>query len=229
MRATEIARALDLHPSSTDQLLKTMADSAYLLIDPLEKLYFPSPRLSRFAAWLSTGYFGADRLSRLIEALAAETEDIVTLAAPNGAWLQIVDVAEPPEYADLILKGSRVPILRSALGIAFLSAYSDHDVSQWLRRTPEARRLSDQDAKDLAASVQQARLSRFTCGVSDKTDMFSIAVPLPRATGTAQLVLGIAGPTSRIEPRTQMLVAKARDAINQHLSQKHSDPGPDHA
>ncbi|MDB5451556.1 MAG: hypothetical protein JWO33_134, partial [Caulobacteraceae bacterium] len=58
LRATDIAHAFNLHPSSTDQLLKTMVDSAYLLIDPLEKLYYPSPRLVRFANWLTSGYYG---------------------------------------------------------------------------------------------------------------------------------------------------------------------------
>ncbi|OYX21979.1 MAG: hypothetical protein B7Z04_00960 [Rhodobacterales bacterium 32-66-9] len=31
LRATDIANALDLHPSSADQLLKSMVDAAYLL------------------------------------------------------------------------------------------------------------------------------------------------------------------------------------------------------
>src|SRR5690606_14818464 len=34
LRATDIAHALDIHPSSADQLLKSMVDSGYLLIDP---------------------------------------------------------------------------------------------------------------------------------------------------------------------------------------------------
>src|SRR3546814_9478802 len=48
LRAVEVASGMELNPSSANQLLKTMADSGYLIFDPRLKLYHPSPRLSRF-------------------------------------------------------------------------------------------------------------------------------------------------------------------------------------
>ena len=51
LRAVEISRVLGMHPSTTNQLLKTMVDSAHLVFDAHSKTYLPSPRLARFSTW----------------------------------------------------------------------------------------------------------------------------------------------------------------------------------
>ena len=53
LRAIEIAKALGLHPSTANQLLKTMVDSAHLTFDAVAKSYLPSPRLGRFGGWMT--------------------------------------------------------------------------------------------------------------------------------------------------------------------------------
>lgn len=217
LRATDIAHALELHPSSTDQLLKTMVDSAYLLIDPMEKLYYPSPRLVRFANWLTSGYYGGENLCRLIETLAAQTGDTVTLSAPHGAWLQIVDVAEPVTSPGLIRKGSRAAVLTSTIGEAFLAAQTDHEVTRWIRRTPEARRMDDGEIRILLDSLRAPREAGYVCGLSDENQLFSIAMALPRPAAGALLVLGLAGPFARTSNRVEELVGLMRKAIATHL------------
>jgi DNA-binding IclR family transcriptional regulator len=219
LRATDIAHALDLHPSSADQLLKTMVDSAYLLIDPFDKLYYPSPRLLRFTTWFSTTCYNGDSLCRLIEALGAETGQIVTLAAPQGLSLQIIDVVEPIGSTIMIRKGSRVPVLGSALGVAFLAVCGDHDVARWIRRAPEACRMNDAELKDLMNSVRTARAAGYSCGLNDREDMYSIAIPLPKSAMQAQLILGLAGDCSYIAPRHEQLVQIMRKVAEDHLAQ----------
>ena len=56
LRAVEIAKALELHASTTDQLLKTMVDSAHLVFDARSKTYAPSHRLAGFGAWVVESY-----------------------------------------------------------------------------------------------------------------------------------------------------------------------------
>lgn len=199
LRATDIANALDLHPSSADQLLKSMVDAAYLLIDPEGKLYRPSPRLLSFANWLEEGFFGGDRLNGIVKQLGVRTGQIVTLAAPQMGSLQLVDVAAPPALAGLVRKGSRVSLTRSAIGAAFLAAHDKRDAERWIARAPEMRHTTSDDRRELLASVATARDQGYACGISDR--LFSIALPLPRPATGIQLVLGLAGPPDHVEPQ----------------------------
>ncbi len=208
LRATDIAHALDLHPSSADQLLKTMVDSAYLLIDLEGKLYRPSPRLLPFANWLAEGFFGGDALSDLVATMGARTGQIVTLAAPQMGTLQLVDIATPPALAGLVRKGSRVSITRSTLGAAFLAAHDDREMERWIARTPEARHMNDEARGELGASVAAAREQGYACGLSDR--LFSIALALPRPAAGIQLVLGLAGQPDHVEPRVTELHEQMR-------------------
>jgi len=208
LRATDIANALDLHPSSADQLLKSMVDSAYLLIDPEGKVYRPSPRLMPFGNWLAENYFGGDALSGLIATMAARTRQIVTIAAPQGGWLQLVDVATPPALVGLVRKGSRVSITNSTLGAAFLAAHDDREIDRWIDRSPDARHLTPSARAGLKASVDAARENGFACGLSDR--LFSIAVTLPRPAAGIQLVLGLAGRPEHVEPRAAELGEQMR-------------------
>src|SRR5579862_9935041 len=59
LRATDIAHAFNLSPSSADQLLKTLVELAYLTFNTRTKLYFPSMRLLGFADML-TRYYGGE-------------------------------------------------------------------------------------------------------------------------------------------------------------------------
>lgn len=208
LRATDIAHALDLHPSSADQLLKSMVDAAYLLIDPEGKVYRPSPRLMPFANWLAENYFGEDALSKLVAAVAARTGQIVTIAAPQGGWLQLVDVATPPALVGLVRKGSRVSIISSTLGAAFLAAHDDREIERWIDRSPDNRHLTALARDELKASVDAARDNGFACGLGDR--LFSIAIALPRPRAGIQLVLGLAGRPEHIEPQAAELGEQLR-------------------
>lgn len=208
LRATDIAHALDIHPSSADQLLKSMVDSGYLLIDPEGKLYRPSPRLLPFANWLAESYFGGDVLHDLVNATAVRTGQIVTLAAPQMGSLQLVDVATPPTLAGLVRKGSRVSITQSTLGAAFLAAHDDRDVERWIARTPEARHMDADARAELGASIAVARAQGYACGLSEH--LFSIALALPRPATGIQLVLGLSGQPEHVAPRVEELHEQMR-------------------
>lgn len=208
LRATDIAHALDLHRSSADQLLKSMVDAAYLLIDPEGKVYRPSPRLLRFANQLAENFYGGDRLSDLVSTIGQRTGQIVTLAAPQMGSLQLVDVATPPAMAGLVRKGSRVSLTRSALGAAFLAAHDDREIERWVARTPEARHMDDQARAELSDSIAAVRARGYACGLGDR--LFSIALTLPRPAAGVQLVLGLAGEPEHVEPRIVELHAQMR-------------------
>tara|TARA_E500000305_G_scaffold110053_1_gene116769 strand:- start:361 stop:1176 length:816 start_codon:yes stop_codon:yes gene_type:complete len=203
LRATDIAHALDMQPSSADQLLKSMTDAGYLLIDAEGKVYSPSPRLLPFANLLVESFFGGEALGGMVASLGASTGQIATLAAPQMASLQIVDVESPPALAGLVRKGSRVSITGTALGAAFLATHDDREVERWIARTPEARHMTDQARFELRDVIAATRQRGFACGLSDQ--LFSIALALPRLRSGVQLVLGLAGPPDSIDHRVDEL------------------------
>jgi DNA-binding IclR family transcriptional regulator len=118
LRAMEIAKALDLHPSTTNQLLKTMVDSAHLVFDARAKTYLPSHRLAAFSAWLVESWGGDERLRGLVREVAAATGEIVTLTTPNDLFMQILDVAGPPPTTPPTQRGHRGSGLGSGVGAA---------------------------------------------------------------------------------------------------------------
>jgi len=117
----------------------------------------------------------------------------------------------------VIRKGSRVPMFSSALGEAYLAALGDAEILRWLDRTPEARRLPQARRDELLDALRAVRTDGYACSISDHADLFSIAVALPRTAAGLQLVLGLAGPQERIEPRRKQLFEMIRRAMSDAL------------
>lgn len=208
LRAIDIAQAFGFHPSSTDQLLKSMVDSAYLVIEPQGKLYYPSPRLVKFGCWLASNYFGEDRIGHLLRAVYYASGELVTLAVRQGAAMQIVDVLEPPRIAGTVLKGSRVPIVGSAIGGAFLSIHGDNDVRRIIQQVcSRAERTADRMVNVLN-EVRAIRSAGYASGgINNDGEPWSIAIALPKPSAGAAMVLGLAGPRTHIQEREAQLVA----------------------
>jgi DNA-binding IclR family transcriptional regulator len=96
LRAFEMAKALKLSPSSADQVLKTMVDSAYLIFDPITKCYCLSPRIGKVGLQASEDFYEAKFLRKVMASIAkmaktdvedehavlAEAEIIATEDAP---------------------------------------------------------------------------------------------------------------------------------------------------
>ena len=116
LRAIEIARTLDLHPSTVNQLLKTMVESAHLTFDAGPKTYLPSPRLTRFSTWMVDVYGSDERLSGMIAQVQASSNEIVTLTTPNDGFMQVIDLAGVDFAAEGAERGLRVPMFSSVVG-----------------------------------------------------------------------------------------------------------------
>jgi hypothetical protein len=90
LKAREIARALEIGPSSADQLLKTLVDGAYLHFDPATKLYWPTPRTAALAGGLGTTLGPDTMLERFIEDARNALGRNVNIAISQGMAMQII-------------------------------------------------------------------------------------------------------------------------------------------
>jgi DNA-binding IclR family transcriptional regulator len=213
LRAVEIAKALGLHASTTDQLLKTMVDSAHLLFDARAKTYAPSHRLARFSAWIVESYGAEERLRGLVAEVQSATGEIVTLTTPNDLFMQIVDLAGLGPSGQPTERGLRVSVFGSAVGAAYLSTLPDEEVARLAVRA----RLPVVEQAEVLSSVARIRLDGFAEGPSADGTTWSLATPLP-VQGPSPMVLGIAGRADNVRADSPRLQALMRTAVGRWAS-----------
>lgn len=207
LRAVEIGRVLGMHPSTTNQLLKTMVDSAHLVFDARSKTYLPSPRLADFSNWLIEIHGGGGRLRELVRDVQAQTGMVVTLTTANDLFMQIIDLAPEGEGGE---RGLRVSLFGSAIGSAYLAMLDDAEVA----RLADRARIPLPEIPAIIEGVAAIRSAGHADGASGGVDtVWSIAMPLPTDGQRVPTVLGLAGPAERVRPNLDELCRIMREAI----------------
>jgi len=217
LRARQVARSLDLHPSSVDQLLKTMAASGYLIFDSIRKVYHPSPRLVGFASWLTSDCFWNADTSSILREIAAQTHGYVCLAGRGDNSLQLMDaytmdVDLPTEI------GVPVP-LHMTVGQAFLSGCTDDEAKRIIDRAILYRQLP-QDSNDLMERVRVVRSRGYASGQSQHKQSWVVAVPIPlgKWAPNESVVLAVAGAKERFKATEPEIVEIMRQKASPMLT-----------
>lgn len=225
LRAIEIARSLNLRPSSTNQLLKTLVDSAYLIFDPSTKYYYPSPRIFNLGAPLQQNHFNA--VKSLVRSLsqALEHEHTLCLAASQGSFMQVIHVHRTSEeesesrFQTLDSRiGSRRPLFGSSVGAAWLSSQSEEKIRAAIRL---CRRELGRDAENIRQILKRMRSIKSQGyafgGLSYDDSIRSIAVPLPPCPSGIVLVLAASGASAEIGKRRKEIVNIMKSMIFRHF------------
>jgi len=212
VRAKAIAEAYHLHPSSAAQILKTMANAGYLVFDPIRKLYSPSPRLTRFAVWMTSGCFWNVDTTQVLQDLCANAQANVTMSVQNGNTMQIIDavtVAQPNSI------GFTMP-LDSVHGQAFLATCSEEEAGALVSRAGRFRQLSGVSSQWLLERIAAAREAGYATGRSIDKDCWSIAMPVSlRSAASTVVVVGLTDTIERIRRDQDHLVAIMRHSVDQ--------------
>jgi DNA-binding IclR family transcriptional regulator len=212
LRAVEISRMLGMHPSTTNQLLKTMVDSAHLVFDARTKCYLPSPRLNLFAAWIIETDRTGGQLRELLRDVQAHTGMVVTVSTPNDLFMQVIDLASPEGQA--VERGLRVMQFGTAIGSAFLSMLDEAEI---IRLSIRAR-VPKSELPAVLTAAADIRRKGYADGPTTEAVIWSIGIPLPRRGLSAPTVLGLAGPHEEVRERLDELVAIMREAIARHFA-----------
>lgn len=207
LRAIQISKVLAMRPSTTDQLLKTMVDSAHLLFDAHTKTYRPSPRLVGLGCWVIETYGADERLRRLVRDVHSRTGMVVTLTTPNDLYMQILDLATPPWPQTE--RGLRISVFGSVIGSAYLATLEESEIA----RLAERARIPQTEMKRLLEAVSEIRRDGYADGPS-AGKFWSIAVPLPPDRLPVPMVLGLAGQLDEVRQNRQALQQSLRQAIN---------------
>lgn len=137
-KAIDLRTALAWPASSTQMLLETLVESGYLIFNHETKHYFPSPRVFSIGAWLASAHSELPVAFEVLDEIAAETGETVTLSIENGYSAQCVKVV--PGHAPIpfdIPIGFRAPLASSAAGLAILMAKSDGQAMSAVQKSRE--------------------------------------------------------------------------------------------
>jgi DNA-binding IclR family transcriptional regulator len=211
LRAIEIARLLDIQPSTAAQLLKTMVDFGHLVFNARKKTYLPSPRLIGFSNWMTETYDADKGLRDLVRDVQSRTGAIVTLTTPNDLFMQVIDLAFPAGQQSE--RGLRISLFGSAIGSAHLSTLADDE----LMRLADRARVAPSELPAMRDIIASIRKTGFADGPTADGSMWSIAASLPDSAPDMghqiPLVLGLAGPRADVVERLGALQDIMREAI----------------
>jgi len=222
LRAIEIARKLELHPSTVNQLLRTMVESAHLTFEAGAKSYLPSPRLARFSSWMVDTYGSDERLRILLADLHAQSGEVVTLTTPNDLFMQVIDLAgvdfdaARPDSAE---RGLRVSIFGTAIGSAYLATLTLPE----FRRLAERARIPELEQDALIVKLAKIRQAGFSDGSSAQGTVWSVATALPASYFSIPLVLGLTGPADRVVNNLDTLANQLRSGIARLIAKASAD------
>lgn len=123
-------------PSSTSALLISMENQGYILHDSFNKTFLPTLKTALLGAWINDSMITDGTILRLMISLQRRTNGTVVLGAKSGLAVQYIHVQRPAGelHRMEIVAGSMRPLLRSAMGLAFLSAMSDEEAYPIIRR-----------------------------------------------------------------------------------------------
>jgi DNA-binding IclR family transcriptional regulator len=216
LRAVEIGEALDLPPSSTLGLLRSLTETGHLLFDPQRKTYYPTLRVTRIAEGLSQGYVGA--LQGMMDDLHQATGECTVLSVQNGLHMQFLALLPPVGGEPPQMEGMKTRIIGTACGSAMLMARSDSEVIDLVMRIRRSRPLREREAEagDIVERIRGFRRQGYAASWDDALPQTrTIAVPV--LSGEAPpLALSIGGPTERIAARETESAALMRALVLRH-------------
>jgi DNA-binding IclR family transcriptional regulator len=229
-RTREISDALDLPNSSVDDLLRTLAAMGYLSFDRRSKLYAPSYKIVGMMQAIERGFFGGDRLRRLLLDLKMATGGSVYMTTQNDCWLE--NVAEIPGSwtvpPDTEIE-NRWQILRfdgtswlpgTNFAGALLALQSNVEIIDLAVRTQNLG-IAPKGAfvmSDLIGRVQRIRSRGFAlCRRNDTLQVEAIACPMRLPNGNMPVAVGVLGnDLLGDEQRTKKLAATIHGLIAHH-------------
>ena len=214
LRASEISEALEIGPSSTSQLLKTLAHGGFLHFNDQTKLYLPTIRLGGFADWLGSADFALDRLRKLLSLVHTETGLTATVSTRLRTGMQIIETCGP----DPIAKGSKFPLAGSVPGLAFLATLDDPEIERILDRGRLCDRPGYPSRRKWQEDIGRVREKGYAAGQSMVSGCWAIGLPLPADFRRVPMVLGFSGDPEDIAGHEAEWAARIRSIMESELS-----------
>src|SRR3954451_3022770 len=219
-----LARRCALPVATVARLLATLSDEGFVERTPdgaRWTLGLPLVRLARAAdpdrALLATA-------PPLLEELAAEAGESAALAvARPGPGMDVIVQADAPGLLGVSRwVGQVFPLHASAPGKLVLAGLDDAALGDWVRRTKPERftRRTITGLPGLRAELDRVRAQGYA-ELDDELEpaLASLAVAVPPAPGAPRALLGVSGPSARLDARRRRALVAPMHAIAERLGQ----------
>jgi DNA-binding IclR family transcriptional regulator len=226
-RAIDVGRELELSPSSTNDLLKTLVEIGYLEFNESSKFYFIGARAAIFGHWAASIQPSVAQLNSFARELGRRTGECVVLATYCRGVMQFLiavgngDASPPPQVA----AGLTAPVIGTAAGGAILMDMNREDLFRIAKHTYHLKKI-DKVVDALFKKINDFKGQGYAVPLNEDflPGFWTLALPLPCKIFFSPIVVGIGGPKLRIRQREQEIVAAAREMIGVFFA--HSDAPP---
>jgi len=198
--ASEVARAVGFHVSTTHRLLRTLAARGYVDQHAAQRSFVLGPQLHA----LGSAYAGGAGLVQVarpeLEALRDAMGETIHLGIyRNGEVLEVASAGGPQPVSVSLGAGRRDPAHCTALGKVLLASLDPEALAMFLRRPLERRTPRSLTRKaDVLKAIQATREQGYGTDEEElAADMCCVAVPVQDPARHVVAALSIAMPKSR--------------------------------
>jgi DNA-binding IclR family transcriptional regulator len=221
----EVARSLDVHPSTASRLLATLGASGIVERDPGSKRYRIGARVVGLAAAMVDRLPVVSQARPQLEHLSAATSETANLAIRDGFHVVYVDQVTPAQTVVMASwVGRRSPVHASSSG-KVLIAFGDSSLRDAVARR-RLERLTDRTVVSTSKLRQiwaQTRRQGYAASSGELEDgLVTIAAPVI-VDGTAVAAISVSGPAYRLPQRD--IPGLARHVINAASAASHRMAG----
>ena len=221
----EVARSLDVHPSTASRLLATLGASGIVERDPGSKRYRIGARVVGLAAAMVDRLPVVSQARPQLEHLSAATSETANLAIRDGFHVVYVDQVTPAQTVVMASwVGRRSPVHASSSG-KVLIAFGDPSLRDAASRR-RLERLTDRTVVSTSKLRQiwaQTRRQGYAASSGELEDgLVTIAAPVI-VDGTAVAAISVSGPAYRLPQRD--IPGLARHVINAASAASHRMAG----
>lgn len=200
MGITDISKRLDLHKSTTFNIVKTLEKCGWLVQNKQTNLYHIGFGPLKVAASALQNNNERDAILHEMETIAQTiNEDVVLSAVSSGVGLCIEKCVSNNALVTSSKPGSTVPLHRGATGKILLAFQSEKFIDAVYQDNQDDIPVSRQQFEESLRKIKAQRYS-FTSAEFDD-GVSAIAVPVMDAGGAFLYGLSVAGPIARIEEK----------------------------
>lgn len=201
---SDFAERTGLPKATISRLTYTLCELDYLVSDPVSGTY----RLGAGVLQLGYGVLSAmdvsDRIGPVLRALRDGPNSYITAALGEAYRLEVIYLAVERSREDVSLTmriGSRLSLLRSAVGRAILAGASEERQADIICMA-EAEGLGDEARAHIQSAQSEYTEKGYCSSYGDwRQDVNGIAVPVRTLDGSGLYGLNVGGPSFRVKKR----------------------------
>jgi len=213
---TEISDDLGWPRSSTFNIIETLISRGYIYTPAARFSYYPTPKWLLSAEAIAEAAPMPDAVYQLVERLAGETGETVSLAAAAGLEVVLIHVVESKSVIRYSAEvGKLLPIHSSAAGRAVLSQFSTSTRNAILSKVTYHQYQPNSMMSREAVLAEMARSEErgwFQANTEFTPDVSGLALALPVM--GRKLAVAIGGPSFRMQPRIHEIGTAARAVVS---------------